>query len=196
MYTLVHEDLSTEPTNKFPTAVGFRSKSIEKSMKKIIIGKFGAPFSVRGWIKLYSYTDPITNLLNYPLLFVEQRNSWKPLKISDGKAQGDYLVAKIDGIDDRDEVRQLTNCLVGVDREALPKLPENEYYWEDLVGLDVENLEAIPLGKITQMLATGSNDVMQVELNEKRRLIPYTSDAVKKVDLANNKMIVDWDPEF
>lgn len=165
-------------------------------VKKIVIGKFAAPFSVRGWIKLHSYTDPITNLLNYSPLYVERHNNWQPLKIVEGKTHGDYLVVKIEGFDDRDEVRQFTNCLIGVDREALPKLPEDEFYWEDLVGLEVENLEGVHFGKITQMLATGSNDIMQVEQKDKRRMIPYTNDAVKKVDLKAKKVIVDWDPDF
>lgn len=164
--------------------------------KKIIIGKFGAPFSVRGWIKLHSYTDPITNFLNYSTLYVERHNNWQPLKIVEGKVHGEFLVVKIAGFDDRDEVRQFTNCVVGVDRELLAELPENEFYWEDLLGLDVENLDGIKFGKITQMLATGSNDIMQVETKDKRRMIPYTSDAVKKVDLNAKKVIVDWDPEF
>lgn len=160
---------------------------------KLIVGKFAAPFGVRGWIKLHSYTQPLDELSNHKLWYVQHQGVWKALKITDSKPHGEYLIAKIDGIDDRDEVRIYTNCLISLDRDALPKLPEGEYYWEDLIGLTVIDQSGKNLGTVTQMLATGSNDVMQVELDGKRRLFPYTSQAVIKVDLENKTIMVDWE---
>lgn len=137
----------------------------------------------------------MTNLLDYPHLFVQHQNEWQALSITDGKQHGDALIVKLDGIDDRDEVRRHTNDYIAIPEEDLPKLQDGEYYWHDLVELEVLTTDNISLGHVSEVLATGSNDVLVV--NDKReRLIPYTKEVVKSVDLDKKQITVDWDPEF
>jgi 16S rRNA processing protein RimM len=78
----------------------------------------------------------------------------------------------------------------------LPELHEGEYYWNDLQGLRVENLDGVELGRISYVFETGANDVIVVK-GRREYLIPFTwGNAVRRVDLEKGLMIVDWDPDF
>ncbi len=163
---------------------------------KVIVGKFAAPLGVRGWIKLQSFTHPTENLLDYPDWYVQHQGQWQLLEITARKTHGNFLAVKIKGIDDRDEVHRFTNDLIGIEREQLPPPTSGEFYWHDLIGLTVENLDGEVLGKVTDVLSAGSNDVLQVETPTKKRLIPYTQHAIHKVEIKAGKLIVDWDADF
>jgi 16S rRNA processing protein RimM len=116
-----------------------------------------------------------------------------PLKI---RGSGETLVARFTEIEDRDQALRWVGALIHVPQACLPKLAVGEYYWTDLIGLAVENLDGVELGVITEMLATGSNDVMVVR-GERERMLPYLpGQFVLAVDLAARKVKVDWDPEF
>ena len=85
---------------------------------------------------------------------------------------------------------------VYISHEQLPTLAQNEYYWADLIGLDVENLEGFQLGKVDSLIETGANDVLVVK-GERELAVPFLQgQTVKSIDLAAGKMIVDWDADF
>ncbi len=116
-----------------------------------------------------------------------------PLKI---RGAGTSLAARFPEIEDRDQAALWLGSLISVPRSCLPKLKLGDYYWRDLIGLNVENLQGVAFGVIEEMLATGSNDVMVLN-GDRQRLLPYIpGQFVMNVDLAAGKMIVDWDPEF
>jgi 16S rRNA processing protein RimM len=77
----------------------------------------------------------------------------------------------------------------------LPELANNEFYWNDLIGFEVVTLSNVLLGKLETFIETGANDVMVVE-GDKQRLLPYTPSVVKKVDVKQQQIIVDWDENF
>jgi 16S rRNA processing protein RimM len=105
-------------------------------------------------------------------------------------------VAQLRNFDERDQATRLLGCEIAVSRDQLPELSTGEYYWTDLQGLRVENLDGVELGRISHLFETGANDVIVVQ-GEREHLIPYTwGIAVRKVDLAAGLMIVDWDPDF
>jgi len=162
---------------------------------KIILGKFGAAYGVRGWLHLISYTDPIDNLFEHTEWHVKHRGQWEILHIENGKAHGKGLVVKIKEINDRELAREYTNDKISIPREALPELSDDEHYWQDLVGATVVTENGIGLGIVKELIATGSNDVFVV-VGERERLIPYTKDVVVKIDATKNEIIVNWDPEF
>jgi len=90
---------------------------------------------------------------------------------------------------------------IAVHKDQLEVLAENEYFWRDLIGLSVETVEGVKLGKIDWLFDTGSNDVIVIKETEgvetKEHLLPYVfGDVIKSVDLATSLMVVDWDPEF
>jgi len=116
-----------------------------------------------------------------------------PLKI---RGAGTSLAARFPEIQDRDQAALWLGSLISVPRLCLPKLKSGDYYWRDLIGLNVENLQGAAFGVIEAMMATGSNDVMVLN-GDRQRLLPYIpGQFVMNVDLAAGKMIVDWDPEF
>lgn len=162
---------------------------------RVIIGCFGSPFGVQGWIKISSYTNPIENILKYQHWQIELNHLWQDIDITAKKKTGNIIVAKIANCDDRDLARFYTNRLIAVDRLELPNLNQKEFYWMDLIGLKVVTTTGVELGIIENLLETGSNDVLIVQ-GERQRLIPYTTQTICNIDLDNKIVTVDWDPEF
>ena len=121
------------------------------------------------------------------------------LDLIEGKKQGKNIIARLDGINYRDEAEALIGTEIAVHQDQLEVLAENEYFWRDLIGLSVETLKGEKLGKIDWLFDTGSNDVVVVKDGErdKEHLLPYLfKDIIKSVDLERSLMIVDWDPDF
>lgn len=173
----------------------------------LIVGKLAAVYGVKGWIKLYSYTEPMENILAYDDFFIKKPNAseWQPLVIAEGKKHGKGIIIKIDGIDDRDKVGLLTHSEIAITKSSVPALEDDEFYWHQLEGLVVESEyegKTFILGKVKNLLETGANDVIVVKatedsLDKRERLIPYVPEQfIKQIDLTAGKMIVDWDPEF
>lgn len=164
----------------------------------VVVGKVGAPYGVRGWVKVHSFTEPGENLFSYPLLLeVSQQHGWQALKIEEYKPHKEGFVAKFANVQDRDQAALVTNTKLGVAREDFPELESGEFYWADLLGLMVYNQDNVKLGEIVDFFATGANDVMVVQDGKKEHLIPYALDLfVLQIDLEQKKMLVDWDPEL
>jgi 16S rRNA processing protein RimM len=101
-------------------------------------------------------------------------------------------VAKLAGIDDRDASEALGSCYIGAPREALPQTASDEYYWADLIGLAVVNLQDQPLGRVTSLIETGANQVLVVTDGERERLLPFVEHVVGKVDVAGGVIRADW----
>lgn len=165
------------------------------TFKKVVVGKFGKAFGVRGWIKIHSFITPKENILALTPWLIEKNGQWQELLIEASKIQHQNIIVKLKNIADVDTVKLYTNLNIFIDHALLPKLPKNEYYWDDLIGLKVINKEGIELGIIDHLFGTGSNDVMAVK-GKKEHLIPYLKNVIVKVDLEQRTMIVDWDENF
>ncbi|MEJ2394632.1 MAG: ribosome maturation factor RimM [Candidatus Thiodiazotropha sp.] len=162
----------------------------------LILGRISGLFGVKGWVKIYSHTSPREGILSYKTLYLKREGGWQAFELAAGQAQGKGVVAKLAGYDDRDQAATLIGLDIAIKRDQLPKLDAGEYYWTDLEGLRVENLEGVDLGVVSYLFETGANDVLVVK-GERERLIPYTQGmAVKEVDLQAGRILVDWDPEF
>jgi 16S rRNA processing protein RimM len=162
----------------------------------IVMGRISGLFGVRGWLKIYSHTSPREGIVRYKDWYLKTGDGWKHYKLIGGRSQGKGVVAQLQGIDDRDLAVTLVNADIAVKREQLPVLDPGEYYWTDLQGLRVVNLEGVELGIVSHLFETGANDVVVVQ-GERERLIPYTTgEAIREVDLEQGRLIVDWDPDF
>ena len=182
----------------------------EPAQREVIVGRFGGPWGVRGWLHLRSFTDPPANLLEYGPWLVEgprgwKRSGWEPLEISEVQAHGDGFVAHVVGFDDRDEASaRFRGVHIAVPPEALPKTSEDEFYWRDLMGLRAWTTAGVDLGTVQRVLETGANDVLVVREDAdgsvggkpKERLIPFVEQFVASVDLPAGRLVVDWDPDF
>lgn len=160
--------------------------------KYIPIGKIGASFGVKGWLKVYSYTKS-DNVLNYsPLYISNENNQWTPIEVEQGRQHGKYLIVKIAHIDSPEQAGLLTGKLIAVNRTQFPELAKHEFYWSDLEGLTVKNKQGKILGKVIYLLETGSNDVLVVK-GKIEFAIPYLpGQVILNIDLDRQEILVDW----
>jgi len=162
----------------------------------IVLGRVTGLYGVQGWVKVFSDTRPREAITRYSPLMLGHEENWREAPVDGAKAHGKGVIIKFQGCDDRDAAAALMGQEIAVWRDQLPPLPDGEYYWADLVGLEVINEEGVQLGTVDSLFETGANDVIVVK-GERERLIPYVSgDVVRKVDLTAGTMTVDWDPDF
>lgn len=168
----------------------------------LILGKIVSVHGIRGAVKVYSHTQPLDNVLNYPVWILRKGQEQRQMSVISGRLQGRVVVAQLKGVRDRNEALELVDWEICVPESHLPALPEGEYYWHQLEGLQVVTLDGQLLGRVDHLLETGSNDVLVVKpcagsIDQRERLLPYLPDLyVKHIDLAESVMQVDWDPEF
>jgi 16S rRNA processing protein RimM len=173
-----------------------------QTSQETVIGRITSVFGVKGWLKVYSYTDPKEGILDYPDWTLVLDGKRISAKLEEGRRQGQGIVVRLKGIDDREVARSYAGADILVSTAELPELPSGEYYWYQLEGLDVFTVSGECLGKVHHLMETGSNDVLVVRatsgsIDQRERLIPYLPDqVVQRVDLDQGRMVVDWDPEF
>jgi 16S rRNA processing protein RimM len=161
----------------------------------VVMGRITGAFGIRGWIKIQPFTGEPGNLLAYPRWWVGNAVGWQEHCIELAKEQSGSVVAKLAGCEERDAAALFRGREVAVPREALPAPAENEFYWADLIGLNVVNMDGEDLGVVSQVVETGANDVLVVE-RDRERLIPFTEQVVKRVDVAGRVIRVDWGSDY
>lgn len=159
------------------------------------MGRVAAPYAVKGWIKVQTFTEHLDSLLDYPVWRLGRNGQWREYRLLEGRVQGQALVAQLEGIDDRDQAERLRGMEIAVERAELPEADEDEYYWDELIGLAVVNHEGVSLGRVKGLLETGAHDVLEVE-GERKRLIPFTEPIVLSVDTAAGVIRVDWAADY
>ncbi|MBA6291931.1 ribosome maturation factor RimM [Colwellia sp. MB3u-70] len=171
--------------------------------KDVTLGKVGAVYGIKGWLKIHSFTDDQEAILDYFPWSLKLGNKIQSVEITDWRKHNNGLVVKVAGIDDRDVAQKLVGSEIFVSEEALSDLPEGEFYWRDLIGMAVVTDKGYDLGRVSDIMETGANDVLVVKANlkdgfgKKERLIPYLMDQVILSISAEDKQIcVDWDPGF
>ena len=167
----------------------------------IVLGRIVAPFGVQGWLRVRAFGDDHAAWRQMQRLWLAAdaeapAERWQAHELKELRPHGDGLIARLAGIDDRDAAEALGNCFIGAPREALPATAQDEYYWADLVGLEVVNLQGQPLGRVDSLIETGSNEVLVVKEGEKERLLPFVAQVVKAVDLPGRRINVDWGSDW
>lgn len=162
----------------------------------VIIGRFGRPHGIKGFVTVHSFTDPADNILRYNDWHVFLNKQWQPLKLLTIEVRSKAIIAQIEGYPERELVSALTNLDIGVQESQLAALAPGEYYWYQLIGMSVINSKGDFFGKVVEIMPTGSNDVLVVE-GEKRHLIPYLpGQFVINIDESQQVITVDWDMNF
>ena len=163
----------------------------------VVMGRIVAPYGVYGWVKVVPDTEYLDGLLDYEAWWIGKAPNWRETTVEQAKIHNDVLLIKLAGISDRDLAFSLKGQQIAVPREALPETEEGEYYWSDLIGLSVTNMQDVAFGKITQVFETGANDVLVVHDGTRERMIPFVPGQwVDRVDPAAGCIVVDWDPAF
>jgi 16S rRNA processing protein RimM len=171
--------------------------------EKVVLGKIGAPYGIKGWLKLTPYTDDPEGIFDYKKLLIQVNGQWQEQSVAQWRRHNNGIVLKFDAVDDRDSAQRFTHAEIAVLAEDLPELAEDEFYWRDLIGLSVTNESGYQMGQVSDLLETGSNDVLVVKakpndaFGKSERLIPFLTDQVVKViDQQAKTIVVDWDPGF
>lgn len=164
--------------------------------RQVIVGEVADAYGVKGWVKIHSHTEPPGNILDYAPWLLAGKDGTKEYKVLSGRTHGPFVVARLEGLDDRDQALKLKASKIMVPKDRFPPAEPGHYYWADLEGLRIVNLDGVELGMVADMMATGANDVI-VARGERERLIPFViGQFVKDINLAEGTMLVDWDADF
>ena len=163
--------------------------------RRILLGRVLGAFGVRGELKVQSFTDPDSALLRYQPWTLVRDGVERVVEGVKGRQTAKGVIATLPGIADRDAAQALAGTEIWAPRSVLPKPKPGEYYWVDLEGMEVFNLEGVSLGRVSHLFDTGANQVM-VLAGERERLIPFVEgDFVRKVDFDAGRIDVDWDSD-
>lgn len=161
----------------------------------VVLGRLVAPYGVRGWLKVHPLGDDPQAWSDMPHWWLSTSpdgSNWQTYPLEAFRPHASGWIAKLKGVDDRSGAEKLDGCYVGAPREALPATAPDEYYWTDLIGLSVRNEQDQSLGTVDSLVETGAHQVLVVKDGETKRLLPFVSQVVKKVDVDARLVRVDW----
>ncbi|GDY27774.1 ribosome maturation factor RimM [Agarivorans sp. Toyoura001] len=169
----------------------------------IVVGRLGAVYGIKGWLKVNSFTDDSEAVFNYQPWLIGRSGEYTSIEVTEWRRHSKSFIVKLAGFDVREQAQSLTGMDIAALPQDLPELAEDEYYWRDLIGMQVVNRSGYNLGQVTDLMETGSNDVLVVKANlkdafgKKERLIPFVeSQIIDNVDRESQTITVDWDPSF
>lgn len=168
----------------------------------LVLGRITSTFGIKGWVKVYSHTDPKENIFSYRPWLLKQNNQRVELKFVEGKVHGKGLIAKLEGVDNPEAAAIYLGQDIYLSQDKLPTLAEGNYYLSQLLGLEVVNLQGDVFGRVASFIETGANDVLVVKpsptsVDKQERLIPLVMpQIVTDVDLASGRLTVDWYADY
>lgn len=181
----------------------------------IELGRIQEAWGIKGWVRIQPHSADTAALLTSSAWFLQPPEARFArgfsaftgvvlAEVAEIKAHADGIVARLAGLDDRTGAEALKGVRIHVPRSAFPVTPEGEYYWVDLIGLDVVNREGVHLGRVRDLLPTGPHSVLVMEYAETvdgqeqtaERMIPFVAAYVDDVDLKARRITVDWQPDY
>lgn len=160
------------------------------------MGRISGVYGVRGWVRVFSYTQPRENIITYQPWYLKQGDDWLERRLAEGRQHGKGVVARLADCEDRDKAAVMIGTEIGIQRHQMPRPEPGQYYWADLIGLKVSNLDGDDLGTVDHLIETGANDVLVVH-GDRERLIPFVPEQVViSVDLEQGEIRLDWDKNF
>ena len=157
------------------------------------MGQVIAPFGIKGWLRIRSFTDEIGGLANYSQWWLQLANGWKMFALAETNVGNKGLTARLAEIEDRTQAESLNGAQVAVSRAALPPLEDDEFYWADLIGFSVETQAQEKIGLLDGLLETSAADVLVVK-GATEHLIPAA--LIKQVDRMGKQITVDWGLDY
>lgn len=163
----------------------------------VVLGKVVGAYGVKGWVRIHPFADDPLSWRKIPQwMFRAEKDEladWSPVALRQLRVHSDGLIASFEGIDDRNASEAVVGQLVGALREAMPATSEGEFYWGDLVGLEVRNAQSELLGVVQELMETGANAVLVVlDADGVKRLLPFVASVVTQVDIEKKTVLVDW----
>ncbi|MXS86182.1 ribosome maturation factor RimM [Nitrosomonas sp. HPC101] len=167
----------------------------------VVLGKVIGSHGIRGQIKVAPFTEYIDGLMEYTSWWLgNDEKSWQIVHPTAFSIHNNQLVITLEEYNDRTRASELKGLLIAVPRNQLPQLSEDGedgYYWSDLIGTSVVNMQGEVIGTVAGLFETGANDVVRVQLpNDKEELIPFVDQVIKQVDLKSRQITVDWELDY
>ena len=176
----------------------------------LAVGRITSVYGVKGWVKIDSSTEPRANIFAYQPWYIDGPNGLQAVEIDEYRAHGKGFAGHISGVDDRDVAQIYCRKDIRIDKSLLPELADDELYWHQLQGLKIYSVgpgqdallnERVLLGKVSEIMETGANDVLVVQscrdsIDKRERLIPWLDAVLHSIDLDESEIEVYWDPEF
>jgi 16S rRNA processing protein RimM len=163
------------------------------------MGRVGAPHGVRGAFRVQPLSSETSALLAHRQWWLRRPagKDWQGYRLREGREQSGALVVELEGIASREDAAALRGMEVGVPRDALPALREDEHYEADLVGMSVVNRAGEKLGEVAGFAASGAHPIVRVVAGDAReRLIPWVAPYIDQVDVDARRINVDWPADF
>ena len=165
-----------------------------KTQHKALLGRINAAYGIKGWVKVFSYTDPLEGIVNYSPWTLRNKGTESEVRVKALRKHGKGVVTSIATIENRDEAEALIGSEIWGE---LPNLEEGDFYWYQLKGLIVINAAGDVLGEVARIMETGGNDVLVIEptatsTDKKPRLIPYVKEIIEEVSLTRGQILVNW----
>ncbi|MBF5003690.1 ribosome maturation factor RimM [Diaphorobacter caeni] len=173
------------------------------------VGRIGEAWGIKGWFKIVPYSTHPEALLSGGTWYLQPSEKGAKsffsgtvlLTVKQAREHSDSIVATAEEIPDRNGAEALRGARIFIARADFPKAAEDEYYWVDLIGLDVQNREGVNLGVVKDLMATGPQTTLvlsqEVEGGKPlERMIPFVSAFVDKVDIQGRRITVDWQPDY
>ena len=158
----------------------------------IPIGKIVNTHGIHGKIRLAYYNEDKTSFFSYQkVLLRNPRGDLASVEISDARIHGRFVLVQFQGIDTLGQAQPLVGATVLVEKATLPALEEGEYYWTDLIGMEVMTVNGDRVGEVTRIIPTGGTDVLVIEKGEKEILVPATEERIREIDTTSRRMVVD-----
>lgn len=191
-------------------------KRVDAPDDLIELGRVGEPYGLKGHVNVLPSSDQPEVLLKTKQWWVSRlRESdggalgrvkaqkptadqivLEPMRVMSAKVHADRIVAYLEGVEDRDVAARFKGGRIYVSRSRFPVLPQGEYYWIDLIGCSVENLQGESLGVVDQVTDHGAHAILSVLEGELNHLIPFVQAYVPEVDLARRRIVVDWQRDY
>lgn len=167
----------------------------------VVLGKIVGAYGLRGAVRVHPFADDPKAWGRMPRWWVGQEGmapeQWRETRLLKCREHGDGLIAELECFPDRDASEAARGVLVGAPRAALPATDKDEYYWADLIGLEVCNTHEQSLGHVLGLIETSANDVLRVGDGEgKERLLPFVANVVLDVDVQGRRIRVDWEADW
>ncbi|WP_265944359.1 ribosome maturation factor RimM [Dechloromonas sp. A34] len=164
----------------------------------VVLGRLADPYGIQGWLWLHPFGDDPLAWAEMPIWWVAREGEpWRECKLKSLKAHGNGVVVLLEGIADRTGAEAMKGFLVGAPRDALPKTDDDEFYWGDLIGLDVINTTDERLGKVASLIESGANTVLRVVADDGlERLLPFVSAVVLAVEKDTGLIRVEWGSDW
>lgn len=161
----------------------------------VVMGRVRAPFGVKGWIKVQPFSERPEGLLAFPEWWLQKDDDWVNYQVRESSPHGAALIAQLEGVDDRERAAGLKGRMVAIPRAVFPEPRAGEYYWADLIGLEVENSRGQNLGVVRRLMETGAHPVLVLG-GERERLVPFIEGIIATVDVPGGRIVADWELDY